>query len=354
MTRAPLTIAFHSNQLSVTGTEVALFDYAHYNETLLGHRSVVMYHRHNPNNHADALAKFSNRFEVVAYDHLTELDSALASFQGQMLYAIKAGKRDGVVSRCVPTMVHAVFPTAPWQAHGSAYAFISEWLSRECAANAIPAVPHIIAMPNVKGDLRAELNIPESALVLGCYGGERSFDVPCAVSAAQQLLKDRSDIYFIFLNLVPFLNHPRAIFLPGTTDPARKTHFINTCDAMAHARAQGESFGLACGEFSARNKPVMTYKYCKHTHHHDVLGSKAMLYGSHEEFVYQVSGMNRQALSQDQWDCYSDRYSPEKVMDLFDAHLIQPALRGKGANSAGVKASLAFIKHKLASSSIFR
>jgi hypothetical protein len=54
------------------------------------------------------------------------LDSALASFQGQMPYAIKSGKRDGVVSRRVPTMVHAVFPIAPWQAHGSSYAFISE------------------------------------------------------------------------------------------------------------------------------------------------------------------------------------------------------------------------------------
>ena len=354
MTRAPLTIAFHSNQLSVTGTEVALFDYAHYNETLLGHRSVVMYHRHNPNNHADALAKFSNRFEVVAYDHLTELDSALASFQGQMLYAIKAGKRDGVVSQRVPTMVHAVFPTAPRQAHGDDVGH-----GRNCVRGALSTQPLRdigigTPMPDVEDDLRAELNIPDSALVLGCYGGERSFDVPCAVSAAQQLLKDRSDIYFIFLNLAPFLNHPRAIFLPGTTDPARKTRFINTCDAMAHARAQGESFGLACGEFSARNKPVMTYKHCKHTHHHDVLGGKAMLYGSHDEFVHQVGEMNRQKLSQGQWDCYSDRYSPERVMDLFDAHLIQPALRDTGANSVGLKTSLAFIKHKLTSNSMFR
>jgi hypothetical protein len=68
VTRPPITIAFHSNQLSATGTEVALFDYAHYNETLLGKRSVVMYHRNNPNNHPEALAKFANRFEVVAYD----------------------------------------------------------------------------------------------------------------------------------------------------------------------------------------------------------------------------------------------------------------------------------------------
>jgi hypothetical protein len=98
-------------------------------------------------------------------------------------------------------------------------------------------------------DLRAELNIPETALVLGCYGGERSFDVPFAVSAARQLLDDRSDIYFIFLNFAASLNHPRTIFLAGTTDLLRKTRFINTCDVMAHPRLQGESFGLDAANF---------------------------------------------------------------------------------------------------------
>lgn len=137
------TIAFHSNQLSVRGTEVALYDYAHFNESLLGNRSVVVHQRSNPNNHPDALAKFHSRFEVLAYDHLEELDDLLASRHAQLLYTIKAGKRDGVLSRRIPNMVHAVFPTAPWPVHGSAYAFISEWLSKECSGNEIPTVPHI-------------------------------------------------------------------------------------------------------------------------------------------------------------------------------------------------------------------
>ena len=341
------TIAFHSNQLSVTGTEVALFDYAHHNETLLGNRSVVVYDRQNPNNHPEALTKFSDRFDVIGYDRLDDLDTTLKQGKAELMYAIKSGKRDGVVSRAVPTMVHAVFPTAPWQVHGQSYAFISEWLSRECSANEIPTVPHMVTLPSINDDLRSELGISANALVLGCYGGAKSYDVPCAVGGAKRLLERRSDVHLIFMHLTPFLDHPRAIFLPGTTDMARKTKFINTCDAMLHARAQGESFGLACGEFSIRNKPVITYKFGKHTHHLDVLGGKGLYYGDEKEFLHITENLDRSKLSQGDWDSYTERYNPERVMGLFDQHLIQPTLSKSTSLELTHKAKLAYIKHKL-------
>jgi hypothetical protein len=128
---------------------------------------------------------------------------------------------------------------------------------------------------------------------------------------------------------------------------ARKTRFINTCDAMLHARAQGESFGLACGEFSIRNKPVITYKFGKHTHHLDVLGDKGFYYGNEKEFLQITENLDRPKLSQGQWDCYTERYNPERVMALFDQHLIQPALSGQTPYQATVKARLQFLKHKL-------
>jgi hypothetical protein len=341
------TIAFHSNQLSVTGTEVALYDYAHHNENLLGNRSVILYNRLNPNNHTEALNKFAKRFQVLSYDHTDQIDEVLGKAHADLMYAIKSGKRDGVVSKRIPTMVHAVFPTAPWQAHGHSFAFISEWLSRECSANEIPTVPHIVALPSINDDLRSELDISTDALVLGCYGGAKSYDVPCAVSGAKRLLESRSDVYLIFMHLSPFLDHPRAIFLPGTTDMARKTRFINTCDAMLHARAQGESFGLACGEFSIRNKPVITYKFGKHTHHLDVLGDKGFYYGNEKEFLQITENLDRPKLSQGQWDCYTERYNPERVMALFDQYLIQPAIGQTSSYSPSFNARRKFIFNKL-------
>ncbi len=40
-----MKVAFHTNSLSLRGTEIALYDYALHNQTLLGHESVI-FHRH--------------------------------------------------------------------------------------------------------------------------------------------------------------------------------------------------------------------------------------------------------------------------------------------------------------------
>ncbi len=324
------TIAFHSNQLSIRGTEVALYDYALHNETVLGHNSVIVYNLGSPHNDAAALAKFRERFPVVGYTTRDELDPLLAEHKADLLYAIKAGKNDGLCSRTVPTMVHAVFPTNPSQVHGASYAFISEWLSRHCANDKIPCVPHIVELPDVDGDLRAELHIPAHARVLGCYGGAQSFDVPSAIEAVRQVLAHSTDTWFVFMNIGRFVDHPRALFLPGSSDMVYKTRFINTCDAMLHARLQGESFGLACGEFSIRNKPVITYARSKHRHHIDVLGDAGFYYTDARSLVEIIEKLDTVALKRGSWDRYSARYNRDVVMGLFDEHLIQPALRNPG------------------------
>ncbi len=322
------TIAFHSNQISLQGTEVALYDYAHFNETLLGNRSLIVYDLNNPNNSALALPKFTSRFPVWGYSHRDELDALLKQHGAQALYAIKSGKRDGLVSGIVPTMVHAVFPTDPRQAHGTAYAYISEWLSWHCSRNRLPCVPHIVHLPVVEGDLRGELGIPSEALVVGGYGGAGSFNIPAAIDGLKQALEQRNDLHAVFLNITPFMAHERVHFLPGSPDMERKVRVIHTCDAMLHGRRLGESFGLACGEFSICNKPVITYQFGKHTHHMDVLGSRGFYYTDAGSLAQIITQMDRQELQSQDWDCYSARYNPEAVMERFDRHLIQPALSG--------------------------
>lgn len=321
------TIAFHSNQLSIRGTEVALFDYASNNEAVLNHNSVIVYNAGSTHNSAAALAKFGARFQVVGYRTPDEIDTLLGRNKVDLLYAIKAGKNDGLYSRTVPTMVHAVFPTSPAQAHGASYAFVSEWLSQQCSQRKIPSVPHIVELPDVDGDLRCELQLPQQAKVLGCHGGPQSFDVPSAIEAVRHLLAHSPDTYFVFLNIDRFVEHPRAIFLPGTSDMADKTRFINTCDAMLHARLLGESFGLACGEFSIRNKPVITYAHGKHRHHIEVLGDSGFYYTDARSLIDIIEGLDPAALKHRSWDRHSSRYNRQTVMGRFDEHLIQPALR---------------------------
>lgn len=345
-----MKIAFQSNQLSMTGTEVALFDYAHHNELQLGHKSVVFYQAANPNNAAQAIQKFTDRFEVFAYQDMQDLDRQLVSTGCNLLYAIKSGKRDGVMSTTVPTMVHAVFPTSPHQIHGASFAFISSWLSDKCTRGKAPAVSHIVEMPAADGDMRAELGIPADALVLGGYGGKHSFDVPCAIEAVRTLLATRSDVYFVFMNFERFVDHERAFFLPATTHMATKARFIQTCDAMLHARLQGESFGLAVGEFSVMNKPVLTYKHCKHTHHINMLADKGLIYEDAVSLVQQVHALPERLQRESNWDCYSATCNPASVMQAFDEHLIKPALanpdKSKPAIPVNLMDELAYWKFK--------
>jgi antitoxin (DNA-binding transcriptional repressor) of toxin-antitoxin stability system len=43
------------------------------------------------------------------------LDETLRNNKSELLYAIKAGRRDKIISRLVPIMTHPVFPTTPWE-----------------------------------------------------------------------------------------------------------------------------------------------------------------------------------------------------------------------------------------------
>lgn len=322
-----LKIAFHSNQLSITGTEIALYDYALGNEQQLGNKSVIFYDKGNRNNHPQAIEKFRQRFDLIGYDHFSEVDDHLARHGAELMYMIKSGKRDGKLSTRVPTMVHAVFPTNPRQAHGASYAFISEWLCRRCSADQIPCVPHIVELPDLAGDLRAELGIGPHEKVIGTYGGRLNFDIRSAREAVTEMVVSRDGLRFLFMNTEKFVDHPNAIFLPGSTDIDHKVRFINTCDAMLHARRLGESFGLACGEFSVRNKPVITYLHNKHTHHHDVLGDKRFYFSDKASLIRIIDGLNPETIRSGQWDQYTARYNRETVMQKFDEHLIQAALR---------------------------
>lgn len=232
-------IVFQSNQLSVRGTEIALYDYARFNQEILGNESVVVYGQNSASNNARVIDKFKASFKVFSYEDFAEVDRVVEREKADLFYSIKAGGRDGVISNVVPSMIHAVFPTKPADFHGSAYAFVSDWLSMFCSNRKIPAVPHIVTLPDIHEDMRILLHIPKDAMVFGCYGGADSFDLDFAKACVEKSLGMRSDIYFIFMNIMAFVQHERAIFLPGSADLGEKVRFINTCDAMLHARKRG-------------------------------------------------------------------------------------------------------------------
>jgi glutamine amidotransferase-like uncharacterized protein len=125
------------------------------------------------------------------------------------------------------------------------------------------------------------------------------------------------DVYFIFMNIEPFADHTQIIFLPGNSDISYKARFVSTCDAMLHARHDGESFGLACGEFSIMNKPIVAFAHPAYGSHLQILGDKAIKYAD-EESLFAILNNFKNYLKFDTYDCYSDKFSPAPVMDKFN------------------------------------
>jgi hypothetical protein len=324
-----MRLFFHCNQLSVRGTEVATYDYAYYNQTLLNNESVVVYPKDSPSNNPLAVEKFSKQFELIAYDRFSDVEGILAKRKADAMYVMNSGFFDGIVSHTVPNLIHAVFPVWPNQRYGDVYAFISNWLSKECANDRLPFVPYIVSLPGVgtATTLRDDLGIPADAFVVGCVASRQSFDIPFVKAAVRQAVERRLDLYFVFLNIDSFADHERMRFLPAQTDMEFKAKFIATCDAMLHARKRGETFGLACAEFSIANKPVLTYAYSPEVNHLEVLGEKAIVYRGQKELARWLLNADRNELSRGDWDAYSKDYAPVPVMGRFRAVFLDPASR---------------------------
>ncbi|CQR74801.1 hypothetical protein SOV_08260 [Sporomusa ovata DSM 2662] len=317
-----MKILFHTNQLSLRGTEVALFDYAHYNEEILHNESIIAVKRAGPHpHHPLVVEKFHQRFRVFYYDTLPQLQQLAEDEKVDIFYALKSGENDGLLLPGVKNCVHAVF--MHYDPHGEVYAYISKWLSQTITGGIMPYVPHIVHLPNVAGDLRQELNIPESATVFGRYGGWETFDIPFVKDLVATVAAKNPDIYFLFMNTENFggkLNN--IIFLDGAANLDYKIKFIKTCDAMLHARCQGESFGLTCGEFSIFNKPVITCNadFIRERCHINILGSKGIYYANYEQLENILSNFTKEP--QKNWDAYSQQYSPAAVMAKFKAVFI--------------------------------
>lgn len=305
-----MRVAVHSNQLSLRGTEIALWDYADGLERR-GHEITVFAMADSPNSDPAAVARFQERFDTRLYRSWGDVKA----FAGQdFVYMIKAGGRDALIpAPGVRYGVHVVFPVR--DPHGDVYAYISRWLARCMGRGAFPWVPHIVEVADHDGDMRDRLGIPDSAVVFGRYGGYDTFDVPGVWDAIGAALSQRDDIWFAFMNTQPGIEHERVVFAPGTADPMEKVAFINSCDAMLHARMQGETFGLAPAEFSLRNKPILTWSGSREQAHIEMLGDKAFLYGSPRELTALLAGFEPQPGHD--WNAYRD-YNKDAVSEVFE------------------------------------
>lgn len=306
-------VAFHSNELNERGTSVAMFDYARYNEEILGNKSYII---SNAKADLTALGKFKNRFEVFLYNDFQECNSFAKEKDIEYVYYVKAGDRDGREIKGTKSLIHAVFQHK--DVHGDSYMYVSKWLAEKMG---MPNnyVPHMVDMPSPTRTFRDKLNISDDKIIIGRHGGYTEFDLPFVYKAISNVLQQRDDIYFVFMNTKPFMNnHPNIIHVERTFNMQHKANYIATCDYMLHARYMGESFGLALSEFLFQGKPVISWAGGQDQNHREILKDRGILYEGEQDLTNILLNLQKETKDGSYYRELVKEFTPAKVMDIFN------------------------------------
>lgn len=323
-----MKIAFHSYQLGERGTEICLYKYAKYNQEILNNESIIISTNSRP---TPSLSRF-NDFETILYSDVwindgknyalrTTLERICEEKKIDCFYAIKGGENDGFMPQNTKRLAHCIFRMD--QPHGDVYAGVCKYIS-EKHGGIHPWVHHILEKesPHTIENFRSEFNISKDDIVLGRHGGKDTFNLNFTHNSIISALNNRKDLWFIFLNTQPFIKHERVIYLPWTMNEEYKAKFVNTCDAMIHARYDGEIFSLSTAEFSIRNKPIITWKPKIVPHHYDIghiylLQDDAIYYDTPEDLFNILINISSVDIKQKDWSRYCSYYTPKIVMDEF-------------------------------------
>jgi glycosyltransferase involved in cell wall biosynthesis len=376
------SLCFHVSSMPARGATRAIYDYARYVQKYYGDfiRPIIIHPEYV--SLATYYPQFLKQFGLQAM-HAYTLDPTenyswfgmnqsvggvhmkrlIESLPCDGLYVLKHGSRAShprfpvSFSDKVPSFIHSVFAV---EAHGShkllpLNGFLTDVNEREVFDHGGSVLPHIVNPPpafsrrimNGVLKLKSSLSIPadENSMVLCGFGGFDSFSVVQAIEAVIQLaLKfSRKQLNFIFMGMNPFteyFGHDKFIFhqeavrrkygihiLSSTSDDEEIEIFLQSCDAMLHARLLGETFGLAVAEFSIRNKPVLTFiDPLLRTHsaeHIRILSSEGFYYATADDVVRIVSNWMTNGVSHGASKVYQ-QYLPEHVMKQFKTLVLDP------------------------------
>ena len=321
-------IAFYHPCLDIQGTGVSNFDFAYYNQKLLGNKSFMIYDKHDHRSHSLAIKKFEDSpIETIAIEgpeRMDLLEKKLEELQADAVYILKNGrKNDGRYVNNIPMLIHV--NGCHKDPHGLVYAYNSKWLAKKFSNDQLPSVPYVVSLPEHDEDFREDLGIPKNATVISRMGGYYAWNIKFVNDAVIDSLKQRDDIYFLFVQTHEFANSDRyadsrervkgkIIHMEPFADLHTKRKFINTSDAFLHAQPAGESFGHACAEYSICNKPVITYRNVPQKSHIELLGDKAFYYENYDSALDIL--VNFYPQPEKDWNAYR-HLSPELAMQTF-------------------------------------
>lgn len=314
-------IILHTNSLTERGTSVAIYDYAFYLRQYLNLNPIVFYNLNFENNQ-DCVENFKQQFETLGYESFEVVQNFIDKKEIGYFYAIKYGNRDGIKFSNCKNLIHSVFCSDLNEVHGDRYAFISEWMSQKTDYK-IPFVPHMINLPDHDQNYRKDFGIPESATVIGRYGGKETFNIDFVIESIIETLEKRSDIWFLFMNTDFKIEHERCLYFNPIINLHYKVQFINTCDAFLHARDYGETFGLSILEFASKNKQIISYDNYELQNNHPLGGRNHFLYLNDNCFKYSSKKylndilLNISRNNPFNTSYLNQKFSPQSVIEKF-------------------------------------
>tara|TARA_R110002050_G_scaffold1463_1_gene10452 strand:- start:75 stop:3308 length:3234 start_codon:yes stop_codon:yes gene_type:complete len=334
-------IAFFCRHFTERGTEIAIYNYAKYNEEILGNKSYIIHFsdktqkKHKFSTEKYSFEKFNSRFELIEINDINDMENVIKHWKLTHFFTRSHGGKDiyefndkSIWENC-KTIYQCVFNTNYPQ--GDVYCSIGNYLNEKNGTN-IPVLPgHMLLTNHSTSNLRNKLGIPESAIVIGRHGGNTTFDIQYVYKCIKEIVNKFENIYFLFMNTNKFYEHKRVIHLDKTIDNNKKQKFINSCDAMIHARLEGETFGASVAEFSVSNKPVLTCN-CGDLEHIKILGDKAIIYNNKEELNNIFLNIKNIITQRSDWNAYKN-HTPKKIMEIFDDIVLKDNNNVKTSNT---------------------
>lgn len=319
--RARKVVGFFDNSFSYRGTTRALIDYCWLATERLGWHCEILFNIDSPHNSRTFLRQcidsdfafpihgvhdpfgHNGRSPLATYENLyfetvgitTSEKSFLDSFHGNLLVHQIGHEKPLVIANRLSCQSF----------------YCSYWQSFRFSGGLAPVLPYLVDPSKYEFlpdqlSARKSFGIPANSIVLGRHGGTDTWNLPFVNEAIADVLDRRLDLWFLFLNTPAFITHPRVIYLRTLTRWEDIQSYISACDAMLHARWEGETFGLACTEFLMNRKPIITWSGSRERSHIYFADHSALMYNSKVDLTTLLLALDRTCIN-----FYADRINHE-------------------------------------------
>lgn len=302
-----MRIVHYSHQLGLGGTEKCmqyLLEYLH----AAGHDCYCVHHREGTKAaggyRQGVIERVLGPERVLAHSSEPEFFQILEQIRPDIFHVHRSGRRDefpivpqltAYARRCVETNVFGGYDPTPVL---NLTLYVSDFVAANARKPPRPTavVYNPVKEPGTRADLRDTLGISRATFVLGRIGrpDDHIFD-PISLRALAELEREGSRDLLYLVQSPP----PRMVQLTGRLGLRRVrfliepivededvARFFNTIDVFAHARRDGETFGLSIAEAMIHGKPVVSHRSRVANGHAELVKACGFLAGVDDHRAY--------------------------------------------------------------------